>query len=88
MAAVSFKADGTGRRQFQCLFEHLPIACTMRHVVPHGNDHFIPILRLIVLKVFVRSRQNVIAALKLWLADEDAARFLENLFMNGLKSRG
>src|SRR5260370_625865 len=45
----------------------------MRHVVPHRNDHFIPVLGFVALEIFVRSREEIIAALELGLAKEDPA---------------
>ena len=45
----------------------------MSHAVLHHHHDFVPILRLVVLKLFVRTSQRIVPALQLRLANEDAA---------------
>src|SRR5688572_22594196 len=73
LAAVAFEADGAGGGDFEGGFEDFAVAGAMGDAVFDDDDHFVPILRFVVLQVFVRAGEGVIAALQLRLADEYAA---------------
>src|SRR5687768_10784805 len=73
LAAVAFEADGAGFGDFESGFEDFAVAGAMGDAVFHDDDHFVPILRLVVFQLFVRAGEGIIAALQLRFADEDAA---------------
>ena len=55
------------------LFEDFPVASAVRDAVGHGDVDFIPILGLVFLEIFIRPGHEVIPALQLRPANEDAA---------------
>src|ERR1017187_8521369 len=73
LAAVGFEADGAGPGNFERGLQHLAVAGAMRDVVRHRHLDLIPILRLVLLELLVRTGDEVIAALQLRFADENAA---------------
>jgi len=73
LATVAFEADRAGGREGQGVFQDLAVASAMRDVVRHRDFNFVPILRFVFLQVFVRPGHEVIAALQLRAANEDAA---------------
>src|SRR5882672_1333096 len=73
LTAVAFQAYGAVGRNFKGVLEDFDVTGAMSHVVGNGNDDFVPILRLVLLQLRVRSCDKVIAALKLRFTDENAA---------------
>src|SRR2546421_499455 len=73
LPAVRFQPDRTGRRNFHRVLQHFPIAGAMRNAVFHRNLNLVPILGFVLLEVFIRTGHEIIPALQLWLANEDAA---------------
>jgi hypothetical protein len=71
--AVCLQANRTGRGKLQRRFQDLAIARAARDSVLHRYFDQVPILRLVSPQFLVRTRDQVIAALELWLAKEDAA---------------
>ena len=73
LATVGFQADRAGFGKFQRVFENFAVAFAVGEVVVDGHDQVVPILRFVVFQFFVGAGDEVIAALKLRLAEEDAA---------------
>src|SRR6266853_3730104 len=73
LAAVAFKTNRTGVRDLERILEDFAVADAMGFAAFDRNDDFIPILSLVMFQVIVGAGEQVVAALELWLADEDAA---------------
>src|SRR4051794_9191738 len=73
LTAVAFDANRAGRGQLEGRFQQLAIACAASLVVSNGDHELIPILRMVILEILVRTRDEIVAALDLASANEDTA---------------
>lgn len=73
LSAVAFKTDGTVCRDFQGALQDFPVAGAEGDAVGDRDLDLIPILRPVFLQVLVWPSHEIIAALQLRPADEDAA---------------
>src|SRR5208282_868561 len=73
LTAVALQANRSGRGDIEGGFEHFAIASAERLAAADGDDDLIPVLRLVMLQMVVRPRDEIVAALQLRPANEDAA---------------
>src|SRR2546423_1415679 len=73
LTAIGFKADRASFRKFDRILQHFAVASAVRDTMPDGDLDCVPILRLVLLKLLVRTGDEIIATLQLWLANEDTA---------------
>src|SRR5439155_8700218 len=60
-------------RELEGGLEDFAVARAMRHDILGHNNHFITVLRLVLLKLLVGTGEQIITALKLGLGEKDAA---------------
>lgn len=53
-ASVTFQPNWSGFRKFEFGFQYLTVACAVSDIVFDDDQHFVPLLRLIVFQFFVR----------------------------------
>ena len=73
LAAVAFEADGSGGRHGEGGFEDFAIAGAVGDAVFDFDDDLVPVLGFVLLQFFVGTGDEVVAALELGFAYEDAA---------------
>jgi hypothetical protein len=73
LAAVRLQADWTGHGKFVGTFQFLAIAGAGCDFAFYDNLDLVPILWLVFFQILVGAGHQVIPALKLWLAKENAA---------------
>src|SRR5437868_5153605 len=56
-----------------CGFHKFAVTKAVSHAIFYGDFDFVPVARSVMLEIFIGSGEKVIAALKLWAAEEDAA---------------
>src|SRR6185369_8258179 len=72
LATIAFETYRSRGGDFVCSLQHLPIASAICGVTLDRDHNFVPILGFIILEVFVRSSERIIATLKLRFANEYA----------------
>ena len=73
LASVAFEADGAGGGHGEGGFEDFAIAGAVGDAVFDFDDDLVPVLGFVLLQFFVGTGDEVVAALELGFADEDAA---------------
>ena len=73
LAAIAFEPNRTSFGKLHRLFQYLAVASAMGDVVFDVHFNLVPVLRLLALQIFIRSRNPIIPALELGITNEDPA---------------